>query len=188
MAELQITPGKGRRKHIHTPRVDLTPMVDLGFLLITFFMYTTTMAKPKVMDLSVPDKSKPAIQDVVIPAESRLVLIPTSRHEIAWMKGIQDPAKGYQFCHYSGSNNLRELLIAEQARTKALGPEFSKEAHQLHVLIKPDTGASFQDIVHCLDEMTINAVYYSTMMPLSPPEKEQVKKSLDSVYGKSMAL
>ena len=188
MAELQMTPGNGRRKRIRTPRVDLTPMVDLGFLLITFFMYTTTLARPKLMDLSVPDKSKSTEQPVVIPAESSLIVIPTSNHKIAWIRGTDDPAKGYQFCGYSGSHNLRGLLVAEQARTKTLGPGFSKEAHQLHVLIKPDTGATFQDIVHCLDEMTINAVYYSSMMPISALEKETVKKSLDSLYGKSQAL
>ena len=61
MAEVQVQEkggdGKVRAKK-HNPRVDMTPMVDLNFLMLMFFMFTTTFTKPNVMDLGLPAKPK----------------------------------------------------------------------------------------------------------------------------------
>jgi biopolymer transport protein ExbD len=60
MAELnqktQETGKKKIRSRKMAPKVDLTAMVDLAFLLITFFMLTTTLNKPSAMDIAMPDK------------------------------------------------------------------------------------------------------------------------------------
>ena len=181
MADFQpAASGKGRRK-LSTPRIDLTPMVDLGFLLITFFMYTATMAKPKVMELAVPPNATPG---TAVPAEATLVLLPTSSHQVAWYRGTEQPEEGLHVCGFTGNSNLRTLIEQEAARVKQLPATFSKEAHKLHILIKPDTSAAYEDVVQSLDEMAISEVPYYTMMRINSDEQAAIKKMLQAPYGK----
>ena len=62
MAELNTDGGGGKkgsgkvRSKKQNSKVDLTAMVDLAFLLITFFMLTTSLSKPQSMDLGMPEK------------------------------------------------------------------------------------------------------------------------------------
>ncbi len=175
MAELQTTVSGKRGRKITTPRIDLTPMVDLGFLLITFFMYSTTLAQPKVMELQMPYQPPKAAKSVEIPGEATLILIPAASHAIAYYRGLES-TETIAWCGFTGSNNLRHLLEKERARVKALPESFSAEAHKLHVLIKPDTSAAYQDIVRTLDEMAIADVPYYTMMRISPEEQIALKK------------
>ena len=64
MAELNTGDGGGKkgggkvRSKKSNAKVDLTAMVDLAFLLITFFMLTTSLSKPQSMDLGLPDKDE----------------------------------------------------------------------------------------------------------------------------------
>jgi biopolymer transport protein ExbD len=76
MAELNTknnaTPNKKGRTRKVAPKVDLTAMVDLAFLLITFFMLTTTLNKPNSLDVAVPDKNTDSPVDM---DEKRIVNI-----------------------------------------------------------------------------------------------------------------
>ncbi len=180
----EINPAASGRKHGRpaSPRVDLTPMVDLGFLLITFFMYTTSLARPSVMELQTPDR-QPQTEGPQIPAESSLILIPAAGDRVAYYKGLQSPEDSLAWCRIDGDNGLRSLLQKEQSRVRQLPASFSKAAHELHVLIKPDTSADFEDVVRVLDEMSISAVPHSTLMQISPAESEALKKFQAAAYG-----
>ncbi len=85
MAEMNM-PQKGGRRKVQAPRIDLTPMVDLGFLLITFFMFTTTLAQQKTMPLQLPSNER-TNTPTVVPAESTLTLIAVKGHGILYYEG-----------------------------------------------------------------------------------------------------
>ncbi len=177
MAEIQTAPrGKTSRRRPPVPRVDLTPMVDLGFLLITFFMFTTTLAKPMVMELSVPPRAPDNAAGPAIPAESTLILLPAAGHKIAYYRGTDAVLKTLYWCSFGGANDVRSLLMQEESRVAGLPSGMSAAAHRLHVLIKPDESASYDDLVRILDEMGIAAVPYYTIMHRSNDEAEALKK------------
>lgn len=172
MADIQIPQKKGRRK-THAIRVDLTPMVDLGFLLISFFIYTTTMAKPRAMEINKP---VPGGVSVAYPGEGTITVIPTKEHKVVYYKGdLQDGQTGVN--NFS-ENGIRAVLLQAQKDAAALPASFSPEAHKLHVIIKPADDCTYQDVVSIMDEMQIVNVVYYAMADITPPEKELVTQKL----------
>jgi len=164
MADITINSDNGRRSR-SLPRVDLTPMVDLGFILITFFMYTTSLMESKAMDMNLP---MPASSNQEIPMESTVTLVLSDNHRVVWYEGIADDASDLKVLQIV---QLRQFLQQKQAEVKQLPASFSKEAHQLHVVIKPDADSKYTDLVTVLDEMLINAVPYYVLQDLSDDDK-----------------
>jgi len=68
-------------------------MVDLGFILITFFMYTTTLLESKSMDINMPLPSR-ELQE--IPMESTISLLLTENHQLCWYSGVAETEKGFE--------------------------------------------------------------------------------------------
>ncbi|MBC6492752.1 ExbD/TolR family protein [Flavihumibacter stibioxidans] len=158
MAELQTssTPGGGRKgitrsKKLST-RVDLTPMVDLGFLLITFFIFTTTMEEQTAMRLNLPADGSPTN----VGESATLTLIPTGNDSVLYFHGSLEQAKqdqalgitGYQLNHGVG-----DLIREKQAALALTGKK-----KDFNIIIHPDQSASYKNIVDLMDEMLINAV------------------------------
>lgn len=178
MADLIVPNGKGKRMR-SIPRVDLTPMVDLGFLLITFFMYTTTMAKPKVMSLQMPYDNGEKVEGTAYPEESTVTIIPVAAHRIVWYSGNPQHPQSVARCGFDGKASLRERIIAAQKDAASLPANLSKEAHQLHIIIKPDVSSTYEDLVHILDEMSINNVQRYAIANIDDADKNRL-----SAYGK----
>jgi biopolymer transport protein ExbD len=160
MADFAPTkPNKGGRKRkIFSTRVDLTPMVDLGFLLITFFIFTTTMSEPKSMKIKMPadgDSSKTA-------ASKTLSLLLGKNNELWYYSG--DAVASVSKTDYT--QGIRSIISVKK---KLLGKVYGDE-HELVVLIKPTTGSSFENIVDILDEMVINDVSRYVLMEPSAQE------------------
>jgi len=172
MADVLIPQKNGRRK-MHSLRVDLTPMVDLGFLLIAFFMYTTTMAKNKSLEVNKP---VPSDHHVAYPGESSVTLIPTKDHRVLYYRGaLQEDKNGVS--DFTGKG-IRAVLLQATKAAAALPATFSPEAHKLHVIIKPADDCSYADVVAVLDEMEILQVPYYTMADITTEETQLLTNKL----------
>src|SRR5665648_441552 len=86
--------GKGKRKaKKHGTHIDMTPMVDLACLLLTFFMLTTAFNKPKVMEVIMPDKPKDNEKPPELDKDRALNIILVENDKILWYVGIAEPGK-----------------------------------------------------------------------------------------------
>lgn len=186
MAEMDVSsgghhkkgPGVKKPKKLST-RIDLTPMVDLGFLLITFFMYTTTLAKPKTMQINMPykdDKLQEKDKSEVKESTALTILI-SKDHRLYTYEGIgSDPTKPPQLNPVSitnGTEKLRKVLIEKNQKVMALkqnGTLTPKD--NTTILIKPDVTSTYKDLVDVLDEMTINDVKVYAVVDITPQDKE----------------
>jgi len=176
--------GKKRAKKSST-RIDMTPMVDLGFLLLTFFILTTTFNKPQAMEINMPikDKNLEEKDKNKVPADHTLNLLLTDKNVVYWYFGVADPSKplpSLTKTSYS-KDGIRKVLIAENnkrhnafnqiegwkkelAEKKITEDEFIEKKKVFHetnkmssliVLLKPDKLSTYKNIVDALDEMAI---------------------------------
>ena len=168
MAEMNTAPQgdkRGTRSNKKSTRVDMTPMVDLGFLLITFFMLPTTMAKPKTMDLIMPKEEGDPMS---LPAKKALTVILGPDNRIAWYEGIgDDPAMPPQvhYTSYANRKGIRDVIIQKKA---AVYQDFHK--NELMVLIKADRASNYKNVVDIMDEMLINKVDRYAVVDISDKE------------------
>jgi biopolymer transport protein ExbD len=158
-------PGVKKSKKLST-RVDLTPMVDLGFLLITFFIFTTTMSQPTAMKLFLPkDTDKPEEQNKV-KASGALTLLLGKNDVIYYYEGELAPdASNFKT---SSFKEIRKVILDKKRAT---------DEKDFVVVIKPDNDATYKNTVDILDEMTINDVKRYAMVDISPVEYSLVQKT-----------
>src|SRR5450631_742006 len=148
MAEM-TDPRKNSGKR--STRVDLTPMVDLGFLLITFFIFTTTMSKPTGLKIYLP-KSVSDSDRILIPESGALTILLASDKRIYYYEGA-DP----HTMTLAGKNEIRSMILDKKKRTI---PE------KFMIVIKPGKDSDFKELVNIMDEMTINSVKHYAMVDM----------------------
>lgn len=158
-------PGVKKAKKLST-RVDLTPMVDLGFLLITFFIFTTTMSEPTAMRLFLPkDTEKPEEQNK-IKASGALSIMLAKDNKIFYYEGELLP-DGSNF----KSTNFKEI------RDIIINKKKSTDPKDFVVVIKPGPEATYKNTVDMLDEMTINDVKRYAMVDVFDIELQLIRAS-----------
>jgi len=131
--------GKVRAKKQST-KTDMTPMVDLAFLLLTFFLLTTTFNKPKTMEVNMPDKVDDETQQTKINERDILNLVLAENNKIFWWVGLEPPVSE---TNYSKDGVRKVVLEHTQANPKMM------------VLIKPKDESRYENMVNILDEMDI---------------------------------
>jgi len=161
-------PGVKKSKKLST-RVDLTPMVDLGFLLITFFIFTTTMSQPTSLHLGLPkDTEKPEEQNKV-KESGVLTLLLGKGDKVYYYEGQLAPdASNFK------STNFKEVMDI------ILNKKKSTKADDFVVIIKPDKESTYKNVVDMLDEMLINDVKRYATVDISDVEFMLIQKTQEA--------
>ena len=169
MAEIQqqaagsSKPGKRRAKKMST-RIDMTPMVDLAFLLLTFFMLTTTFARPYTMELNMPVKKGP---DMAVKESGAVTIL---------------LGKGHQVHYYFGINTAGSATTATQLHTTSFAAagirQVLKERQRqgpITVMIKATAESKYQDLISILDEMNQTHQTRYALVKIAPEDLTLLK-------------
>ena len=139
-------PGVKKGKKLST-RVDLTPMVDLGFLLITFFVFTTTMSQPTAMNMNEPKDNTD--EPLKVKQSGVMTILLGSNDQVYYYYGDLDPNTLSQQFKSTNFREIRDLIVAKKKATPI---------DDLMYIIKADSTSKFKNAIDILDEMSISAV------------------------------
>ena len=192
--------GKGKHKKLRAKKVsthiDMTPMVDLAFLLLTFFMLTTTFSKPKAMDLTMPDKQKENEPPDSMVVKNAITFLLGDNDRIFWYYGEFKPETQLEETDYS-AKGLRDLLLKynEEAndsvkiledmvlKGKMADTTFARRRVEivgkrsaLFAIIKTDDKATYGNVINVLDECNITSVGKQAMVDITQPELDLLKQ------------
>jgi biopolymer transport protein ExbD len=178
MAELNDSGGGGKkgegkvRSKKQNSKVDLTAMVDLAFLLITFFMLTTSLSKPQAMDLGLPDKEKPneKNEDIKVDENRTMTILLGKNNKMVRFVGLlATPVAGGTPKDFTyGKEGIRKELIERKAKVLQYTNDPKKG---MIVIIKPSKNCTYRNLVDILDEMAIVDVpTYAIVNEFTPEE------------------
>ena len=147
--------GKVRSKKSNS-KVDLTAMVDLAFLLITFFMLTTSLSKPQSMDLGLPDKNDES-PDIKVDENRTMTILLGDNNKMKYYMGLITNPKIKPTDVAYGKAGIREVLLKQRKEVieYCKSKPNSKPGDGLIVIIKPTKKSNYRNLVDILDEMAI---------------------------------
>lgn len=160
----------GRRCKKLSTRVDMTPMVDLGFLLITFFVFTTTMSRPKALEVRKPADGDPTETG----ANATLTLVPIAGNKVFYYNGeFSEALRNGSFgtAGYGAHGGVGDIIRDKQA---AMDRYYKGGRKEMMLLIKPSPEASYGNVVSLLDETLINGIRRYALVDLTPEEKSGI--------------
>jgi biopolymer transport protein ExbD len=201
MAEMQVEDkgkkGKKPKQKKHGTRVDLTPMVDLGFLLITFFMLTTSMLKPQTMEISVPSKDKVQEEEQnKVKASQAITILMGKEDKLYYYFGTQENGVDPELIktNYS-SEGIRKMLFQKnfdvmkavdelkKDKKKMSEEDYNKKLSELRsvktapvIMIKAADDANYKNLVDILDEMNINNIARYAIVDITPYDLGLIEK------------
>jgi biopolymer transport protein ExbD len=154
--------GKVRAKKQST-KIDMTPMVDLAFLLLTFFMLATTFNKPKTMELVLPEKPKPEDAPPKVNEKNVLTILLAKDNKVVWYIGVTNPEP--TITDYS-KTGIRKVV---QEKSAEIGKKFV-------VLIKPSDSSTYRNVVDILDEMSITNTRSYALVDIDPTDNDLLRE------------
>ena len=162
MNAIQPTNSSSKRKH--SAFIDMTPMVDLGFLLITFFIFTSAMGENKALKLTLPDKR--GTSDVKKSHVATIVL--GKDNKVYYYEGFLEEAIETNSIRNTGFGNqgIRELVMNKKSRI----------GQDIVVLVKPSEDCSYSDIIDAMDEMVITNVEKWMLLDADSTEYKLLQK------------
>ena len=149
----------------------MTPMVDLGFLLITFFIFTSTMSTPTTLDLFMPKDTNKDEELNKAKESGALTILLGKDNNIYYYEGqlsVDEASNNFKSTNFKG---IRDVIIDKKRSTP---PE------DLVIVIKPNEEATYKNTVDILDEMTINQVKRFALVDILEVENELIKKTEES--------
>jgi biopolymer transport protein ExbD len=169
MADIEIK-SKKTKQATQAPvkkiiRVDLTPMVDLGFLLITFFVFTTTMAKATVMDIVTPVDAPPGNP---VCNSCALTVLLDKDDAVYFYTGAFEKGN----LSRSDFAAIREVIQQRKLALEVIG----RDKSQFALIIKSSDAARFKNFVDITDEVTINNVKRYYIGELTADEKAAMER------------
>jgi biopolymer transport protein ExbD len=166
MADVDLSQSKGKAKHKGKKkkkrigvRIDMTPMVDVAFLLLTFFMLTTSMSKPQTMEINLP----PAETKADVAESNLLTLRITDDFRIFWNMGMEKATT------VDGANKKERLINLGK-----LLKDRNRSNPKLITLIKVDGKAKYIDMVDVMDELNINDITRFSLAPMLDQDKKEI--------------
>ena len=169
MAEIQekASSGKGGKKRAKkmSTHLDMTPMVDLAFLLLTFFMLTTSFSKPQTMEIRTPiDEERPE-NDTPVKASNALTIMLGGEDKVYYYFGLGNPDENpeVEVTDYS-NNGIREVLLSQRVKGNP----------KMVVMIKPTEASRYKNIVDIFDEMKITDTKKFALVDITEQDKELI--------------
>lgn len=151
-------------------RVDLTPMVDLGFLLITFFMFTTTMSQPTAMHLNMPDDNNTT--QINTPESGALTIWLGKHNSIYYYEGLLKPdLSNLAVTNYEA---ISQVILRKKAAT---------DASKLFIIVMPGDQSTYKNIVDILNEFSMDDISSYVLVNKIHPYYEKLINQLDAKVG-----
>ncbi|HMR47238.1 MAG TPA: biopolymer transporter ExbD [Bacteroidia bacterium] len=201
MAEVNTDQGGGKEKggkHSKvrakkaSTHIDMTPMVDLAFLLLTFFMLTTTFSKPKTVEINMPLKDGEPTK-----VNNAITVLLSDKDRVFWYFGEFKPGETQLNKTDFSDKGIRKVLLdknsAAHAEVKRLEDELAKrqiadstfkrlaveaksQKSALMVLIKTDDKAKYRNVIDILDELSISSVGKYAVVDMMKDEYDLIQK------------
>jgi biopolymer transport protein ExbD len=176
----------------------MTPMVDLGFLLITFFVFTATMSSPTTLDLNMPKDVDDPLKKTEVKESAVLTILLGKDNHVYYYEGPLEVTEGKNNFQSSTYKEIRKVIINKKAEVKKNfnaavadpkacedekiaakkrgDPNWEKACEDIDfmVIIKPSANATYKNTVDILDEMTINQVKRYAMVKVLKEEMELI--------------